>query len=490
MSLRVGDKLGGRFRVESLLRDSASAATFAAFDDMKKSRVAIELLFATGEGIEDVRRDFVSGARASFAVQSAHVARTIDVGVTSDGLPWVAREEAPPRSLANVLADEHFLQTPQAVDIALAVCDALVEAHTHDLVHGHLGPRSVHVVWNDGPSNVVLVDLGTSSALSRIPIEASVLRAPEQLERDGFTRLDERADVWGIGVLLYSMLAGSAPFVAESPSAVNLSVALDEPPSLAGVPDELADLVDRCLSKNPALRPASLVVVAEALAQFATNPSAVLERIRMNDSSPTLLVKREEYMALAAEQAEREKPATDADPETTARREALVTALARASTPPPRTSSIPPLALTLQTERERHRGNTWKAACLVAAAACLATTAFLLSKQSPATGSATPVSVTTLATAVMPAEPPPPDLATAASIVPTNAKLLPDAPTPAVKTAPNPKPDAKKAHAKAEPKKSIPAQAEPPAQPTENAPPKPEPKASDDDLRRFLDDRR
>src|SRR4051812_31399096 len=91
LSLRAGDVLNGRFRVESLAREGRSVTTFVATDTSKRARVEIDVLVATGEGIEDVRRAFLGGARAATVIEGPHVARVLDGGVTSDGRPWVAR---------------------------------------------------------------------------------------------------------------------------------------------------------------------------------------------------------------------------------------------------------------------------------------------------------------------------------------------------------------------------------------------------------------
>ena len=97
-------------------------------------------------------------------------------------------------------------------------------------------------------------------------------RAPELLRGD--TEIDERADVWGLGVLLYTMLAGAPPFTAaDSPSRLNLSAVLDEPAMLAGVPEGLAELVDSCIATDRAARPQTMTTLAARLALYRTQPA-------------------------------------------------------------------------------------------------------------------------------------------------------------------------------------------------------------------------
>jgi serine/threonine-protein kinase len=345
------------------------------------------------------------------------------------------------------------------------------------------------------------------------------LRAPEQL--DSSKAIDPRTDVWALGVVLYTMLAGASPFAADTPSGVTLSVALDEPAQLAGVPDDLADIVESCLSKNPALRPMSMHRLAEELAAFASNPSAAAARVaarehRAPESSPTIIAGKT-YDALKQEAA-----LTDAD--ATAPRNALANDAIRvqaqpskreldveievepsvrdvsklASVPPPPVSrTVPPPPSTARnavTVLTRKRGSSrrLRTTALAAAAACavvgiVAFAQIASSKDAPASAASPAVpppaaepqpAVAREATPAAVVAPPAPTTI-AASALPDSPRAVPaPAPSPAAKPRPTPK-TAPSAPA---------ATAAPAAAPAATV--QPEPKASDDDLRRFLDDRR
>jgi eukaryotic-like serine/threonine-protein kinase len=344
LSLRVGDMLDGLFRIESLVDAERSCLHLHGSQVADGKPVMIQILAASGPEADQACLKFMSGARKASALKGPHVARVVDVGVTPEGYPYVVRERPPARSLALLLEEHPALGNEEAVDVALDVCDALAEAHRHGLFHGDLGTRSVHLGWSaTGPLDVKVIDLGIGSALAQLALRASSLalpvRAPEQLVIGA--KLDARADVFAVGAVLYTMLAGAPPFAAESPSAIDVAVANDEPASLAGVPDALAELVESCLSKDPAKRPESMSALAEALAPYATRATETLSRIRaygaplgrtvetpipqsrllevddeddqLPDSSPTI-VAREGYESLV-------KHLTDAD--TTAKRDVI-----------------------------------------------------------------------------------------------------------------------------------------------------------------------
>jgi hypothetical protein len=280
----VGDVLGGRYRLESLVSAEHALVHFAAEVAAKNLKVDVLVLFGH-DGVNDgVRLRFLAEARKTAALVSPHTARVLHVGVTSDGHPFLVRERLPARTLTEVLDGGHSLATDQAVDLVLDVCDALLEAHAADVKHGELATHAVCLEW-DGKeaSGVKVTGLATERVLASLPLDTSrigmpVMRAPELLaERKAAATV--ASDVWGVGVLLYTMLAGAPPFMAETPSAISMSVTSEEQASLAGVPDPLADLVDACLSKDPARRPKTMREVADRLLPFASRPEESLARL-------------------------------------------------------------------------------------------------------------------------------------------------------------------------------------------------------------------
>jgi eukaryotic-like serine/threonine-protein kinase len=522
-SLGAGDTIGARYRIQSLLQGSRASTRFAGTDLKSGSPVTIEVVVGASEEVDTVGVRFLASARRAATIDSPHVVRVLDAGVTHHGHPYVVSETVCDKTLAEALELRGSLATADAVDIALDVCDALADAHARGLFHGELSAESIHLAFENAtkPRNVRLAGIGTTRAILSLRCSDDMtLRAPEQLHADA--AVDARTDVWAMGVVLYTMLAGASPFAADSPSGFNLSLALDEPAQLAGVPDPLADVVDACLSKTPALRPQTIHRLAEELAAFASDPEAAAARIaarseRPVESSPTLIIGH--YDAL-----DHEKEAALSDADATAPRNAIAMAAIRsegavdvsdprleilvdiepsvrdvgavetAPMPPPASIVPPPVARTVPPpSRERPTVLTrmppgarrWRAAGLVAASACLVV-AVVIGAQSMRTQApieaAAPPPPTELEAPAAPAPAPEPTSEPGALAV-IAATALPDSPpaaapakalAPALVAAPKlrgPKPAAGVAPAPA-------------------ATSKPEPKASDDDLRRFLDDRR
>jgi serine/threonine protein kinase len=497
LSLRAGDVLAGRFRALSLLRADRACAHLAAVHTGTHTRVEIMVLLAMEDAIEAVNLRFLTDARKAASLQGGAIARLLYVGVTEDGHPFVVREQEAEQTLASLLEKMGSLPTENAVDVAIAVCEALQGAHAIGLVHGELAPSMVHLAWTPhGPSKVKVAGLGTSRALGMLPlggrsVASLARRAPELLQTE--REVDARADVWGVGVLLYTMLAGEPPFASDATSTTDVSAALDDAAMIAGVPDGLAEIVEACLARDPALRPQGMVSLQARLALFGSRP--IFEK-----RSSQLVVDTGPYDAIELERLMKEAgPSEPSVVDVDVELDLVVTrpAIAAPSAPPPPVAiSIAPAPLA-QLAHARPRAR--RTAALVAACVglCAAAGAFAWSS-----ASASPTSRAAIAAAA-PAPPPADEpLPAPRPAEAPKTEPAPKAPVtfaisdlPAIATTQRSRPAVPVALARtvtpaAPGAPASPAPAVDPIVRSAAAPIQPQPKASDDDLRRFLDDRR
>lgn len=205
------------------------------------------------------RRDtsrFLQEARSAAALRHPSICTVYDAGEL-DGVWYIAMAYIPGRSLRDVI-DDGPLAPSRALDIAAQVAQGLAAAHARGVVHRDIKPANVVV---DDAGRAVILDFGIAKLLSHatdsgeVPAIGTVAyMSPEQAAGES---VDERTDVWSLGVCLYEMIAGEVPFRGDHDSAVIYQIINRDPPplpELAGVPAALAGVVQRSLEKKPALR--------------------------------------------------------------------------------------------------------------------------------------------------------------------------------------------------------------------------------------------
>jgi serine/threonine-protein kinase len=189
----------------------------------------------------------------------------------SDGaVHFIVMEFVEGQTLAEVMASDGPLEPGRAADIARSIAEALSFAHAEGLVHRDVKPANVMIT---PAGRVKVMDFGIARLTSSVTITqtatvfgTAAYLAPEQAQGE---RVDGRADVYALGVVLYEMLAGRVPFVADSAVAVASKHVFQrpEPPSTLrrDVPPELEAVAMRALEKDPAMRYAGAAEMAAAI---------------------------------------------------------------------------------------------------------------------------------------------------------------------------------------------------------------------------------
>ena len=233
-------------------------------------RVAVKMLHQQYAHSESSTKRFMNEARAAARMRHPNVARCDDVGVTPEGQPFLVLEFLEGRDLADEIAQTTRVELPRALWIARQVASALGYAHAQGIVHRDLKPENVFLARTaDGSEVVKVLDFGvarfiglehTSGTRTGAAIGTPLYMAPEQFT--DASRVDARADVYGLGVVLYEMLTGARPFDASTlPELLSRMSAGSFRPigSLrAEVPRHVARAVESALCADPAGRPESM----------------------------------------------------------------------------------------------------------------------------------------------------------------------------------------------------------------------------------------
>lgn len=282
-SLRVGELVLEKYRVERPIGRGGMGEVYEATHVTLGSRVALKLPLAkrvSGRGAARLLRE----ARVAASLDPERVVRVLDVGVLQDGRPVIVLERLDGETLAERIARAPELSVIEAVDFAVEACLGLADAHAAGIVHRDVKPSNLFVARRrDGSTILKVLDFGVAGFRaprdgedarltdSHTPVGSPPYMAPEQIRaRD----VDARADVWGLGVTLFEMLAHRLPFQGPTTAAISAAIVADDPVSLRGVrgdlPEGLAELVSRCLSKVVAERPADARALARELAPYAS----------------------------------------------------------------------------------------------------------------------------------------------------------------------------------------------------------------------------
>jgi len=267
----------GRFRIEALLGVGAMGRVYRGVDLDSGEPVAVKLLARDGPVTNRAMHRFKKEARLLAEIQSPGVARFLADGVQGTTL-YLVTEFVDGEPLGQRLRARGPLPEREAVDVAVEVLRALADVHDHGIVHRDLKPDNMMLLSPPGAApRVKLIDFGIarhldeqgSLAMTRqgAVMGTPLYMAPEQV-RGG--ALDQRADLYAIGSILFELLAGRAPFAGLGAAAV-LACQLEQQPALVsavavGTSDEVTRVVARALQKNPEARyPDARAMLAELL---------------------------------------------------------------------------------------------------------------------------------------------------------------------------------------------------------------------------------
>lgn len=279
--MQAGDQLAGRYRLDRQLGRGGMGEVWRAFDTMLDRAVAVKTVLesvASEEAVVRFRREATIGAR----LQHPGITVVHDVG-QEEGKLFIVMELLSGEDLGDALAREPGgLPVAVAVDLAAQCAEALAAAHELGVVHRDLKPSNLFLL---PAGRLKICDFGIAhsadatagwTVTGRGGPGSPPYMAPEQWRGE---HVDARCDLYALGCVLYALLSGEPPFGQAELGWVLMYRHTAEPPvSLreAGtqVPEELDRLVLRLLEKDPADRPESAAVVAQALRGLLGPPSA------------------------------------------------------------------------------------------------------------------------------------------------------------------------------------------------------------------------
>jgi len=286
--LAAGTALGGRYELDEVVGSGGMATVWRAHDLVLDRPVAVKILHARLAEDPAFLDRFNTEATASARLTHPNIVHVFDAG-TADGSAFIVMELFDGETLRDRLHRTGPLPPAEAASIMVQALQGLQFAHDHNLIHRDVKPANV-LVASDGRVKVTDFGIakvaygGTADPTTTGKVLGSVpYLAPEQVEGNP---LDARADVYAAGAMLYELLTGRPPFVAETDlAAAMLRLTSDPIPPRAirsGIPRGLDAVVMRSLARKPDDRFGSAAAMAAALAPF--EPGAT-DRVPMDDGA-------------------------------------------------------------------------------------------------------------------------------------------------------------------------------------------------------------
>jgi serine/threonine-protein kinase len=268
----------GNYRVTEKIGEGGMGAVYLAEHPVIGRRAALKVIHPQHARNADVVARFVNEATAINRIGNEHIVEVTDFGRTPGGDFYFFMEHLEGRPLGEVIARSAPFAPVHAVHIATQIADALAASHAHGVIHRDLKPDNIFLVPRDGDAAFVKVldfglaklvhDDGAALTKTRVGLVMGtpLYMAPEQCEG---APIDERADVYALGVVLFEMLTGQLPYPGDDPSEILVKQVTARIPSaraiVPAVPEALDAILRRALAKHPEDRFPSMEAFKAAL---------------------------------------------------------------------------------------------------------------------------------------------------------------------------------------------------------------------------------
>jgi eukaryotic-like serine/threonine-protein kinase len=287
--LMVGDVIGN-YRILRKIGEGGMGTVYLAEHTLIGRKAAIKVLQREMSYRRELVTRFFNEAKAATAVKHPGIVELYDFGYASDGSAYIVMEYLEGESLTRRLARIGAFAETSAVALCRQIAGGLGAAHAQGIVHRDLKPDNVYIVRDPdiaGGERTKILDFG----IAKLPRDAAgdqsvtldgqivgtpAYMSPEQCK--GARGVDQRADLYALGCILFEMACGRGPFVGEGPGEVmaqHIYVPVPTPSSIKPVTPQLEQVILRALAKDPAHRFQSAEEMSEALQAALSTPVVV-----------------------------------------------------------------------------------------------------------------------------------------------------------------------------------------------------------------------
>lgn len=272
-----------RYEVKQLLGEGGMGRVYKIHDATLDREVAIKVLL--GQYTHQDLPRFQREAKSMSRLKHANLIEVYDFGVTDEGSAYLVMELASGVMLSELLKQRGHLTVEETIEISLAIADGIFHAHNRGIVHRDLKPSNVLVLDENDLTQIKVFDFGISKTLDDSEkgdltspgamLGTPLYMSPEQARGE---MVDQRADLYSLGCIMYNCLSGKPPFKGDT-ALDTIKMHIDvQPKSLCSnselaIPKAIDDIVMRLLEKKPLDRYQSMAQLTEALVEASAEPS-------------------------------------------------------------------------------------------------------------------------------------------------------------------------------------------------------------------------
>ncbi len=253
-ALLPGTRLGGRYEILQTIGEGGMGAVYKAEDRELSRTVALKVIRPELASNPDILQRFKQELRLSHQVTHKNVIRIYDLG-EGDGVKFITMEYIEGKDLRSLIREKKRFTPEEAVSVIRQVCQALDAAHSVGVIHRDLKPQNI---MQDGSGRILVMDFGLARTLqgdgmtqTGALVGTMEYMSPEQALGQ---ELDQRSDIFALGLILYEMLTGKMPFVAESALASLIKRTQERAIPVSDIdgqiPGALSGIVSKCLERD------------------------------------------------------------------------------------------------------------------------------------------------------------------------------------------------------------------------------------------------
>jgi serine/threonine protein kinase len=252
--LTTGSMFAGRYQIIEELGKGGMGKVYKVFDTKIKEKVALKLIKPEIASDKETIERFSNELRFARKIAHRNICKMFDLN-EAEGTHYITMEYVSGEDLKSMIRMSRQLAIGAAISIAKQVCEGLAEAHRLGVVHRDLKPQNIMI---DREGNVRIMDFGIARSLRAkgitgegVMIGTPDYMSPEQVEGK---EVDQRSDIYSLGVIVYEMVTGRVPFEGDTPLSIAVKHKTEKPQDPkemnAQIPQDLSSFILNCLEKE------------------------------------------------------------------------------------------------------------------------------------------------------------------------------------------------------------------------------------------------